>query len=53
MTDFADLPLEDLNAVAVYAYADDPDVTIVEHVQDDQAEHGINTGAEMFGGPRC
>ena len=47
---FEELPLETLNDVAEYAFAGDDDVNIVEHTQDDQPEHGVNTQDEMMVG---
>ena len=47
---FEDLPLATLNGVAEYAFAGDDDVNIVEHTQDDQPEHGVNTQDEMLVG---
>lgn len=45
--DFADLSLDDLNAVAEYAYSADSDVTFVdEDYRDLAAPHGANTPEE-------
>lgn len=50
MTDFADLPLEVLNAVCELHYADDPDVEIIDGgIHDTDSLHGHNTVEEMSG----
>lgn len=48
MTEFVDLPIGVLTEVAEYAYADDPDVEIIEGgIHDQDAPHGINAPGEM------
>jgi len=44
---FEDESLDTLNEAAIFAYAGDPDVVIVEGLQDDWPEHGVNTPEEM------
>lgn len=46
---FEALPRGEIRKAAEWAAACDPDIELVDDVQDDQAEHGINTHEEMYG----
>lgn len=51
MTPFEDLPIDEIHATAEWAAALDPDIELVEGVQDDQPGHGVNTHEEIYGVP--
>jgi hypothetical protein len=48
MQDITNLSVDELDAIALLAYANDPDVSASE-VSDDNPEHGANSQEEMDG----
>ena len=46
--EFSNLPVEALDEVVLFAYAEDPRVEMVVAIGDDNAPHGVNTEDEML-----